>query len=270
MIAETDFFKSRDYERDGPSWRSRRLGLITDALFDLPLALCDATGRVRREASQLPVQRVLVASVNVPHREAELEKVLAALRRTRHDVTVALAPVGDRGKFHNINLALHQHDISAFDWLIVTDDDIALPPGFVDNFLYLATKAKLHLCQPAHRFHSFNRFLLTYRAWNSLVRLTNFVESGPITAFHRDSLGLLLPFPELRWSWGVDITWSEIGRRHDLRLGIIDATPIEHLKPISSNYDYKVAIAEAMEFLRQQGVTSSKKDILKNLGVVPI
>ena len=269
-MAETDFFKSRDYERDGPSWRSRRLGPITDALFDLPLALRGATGRIRRDARQLPVQRVLVASVNVPHREAELEKVLAALRHTRHDVTVALAPVGDRGKFHNINLALHQHDISAFDWLIVTDDDVALPPGFVDNFLYLAMKANLHLCQPAHRFHSFNRFLLTYRAWNSLVRLTNFVESGPITAFHRDSLGLLLPFPELRWSWGVDITWSEIGRRHDLRLGIIDATPIEHLKPISSNYDYKVAIAEAMEFLRQQGVTSSKKDILKNLGVVPI
>ena len=270
MIAETDFFRSRDYERDGPSWRSRRLGPITDALFGLPLALRGATGRVTREAQQLPVQRVLVASVNVPHREAELEKVLVALQRTRHDVTVALAPVGDRGKFHNINLALDQHDISAFDWLIVTDDDIAFPPGFTDNFLYLATKANLHLCQPAHQFHSFNRFLLTYRAWNSLVRLTNFVESGPITAFHRDSFGLLLPFPELRWSWGVDITWSEIGRRHDLRLGIIDATPIEHLRPISSNYDYKIAIAEAMEFLRQQGVTSSKKDILKNLGVVPI
>lgn len=269
-MAETDFFKSRDCERDGPSWRSRRLGPVTDALFDLPLALRGAKGRLSREAQQLPVQRVLVASVNVPYREAELENVLAELRRTRHDVTVALAPLGERGKFHNVNLALAERDVSTFDWLLVTDDDIAFPPGFMDNFLYLATKANLHLCQPAHRFHSFNRFLLTYRAWGSLVRLTNFVESGPITAFHRDSFGLLLPFPELRWSWGVDITWSEIGRRHGLRLGIIDATPIEHLKPISSNYDYRAAIAEAMEFLRQQGVTSRKKDILKNLGVVPI
>jgi hypothetical protein len=176
---------------------------------------------------------------------------------------------GRSRKVHNINLALAEHDISAFDWLIVTDDDITFPPDFLDSFLCLATKADLRLVQPAHRFYSFNRFLLTYRAWNSLVRLTNFVESGPIIALHRDSFGLLLPFPELRWSWGVDIIWSEIGSRHGLRLGIVDTTPIEHLKPISSNYDYKAAITEAREFLRQQGVTSRKKDILKNLGVVP-
>ena len=89
----------------------------------------------------------------------------------------------DRGTFHKINLAVAEYDIFAFDWLIVTDDDIAFPPDFMDSFPYLATKANLHLCQPAHRFHSFNRFLLTYRGWNSLVRLTNFVESCPITAF---------------------------------------------------------------------------------------
>ena len=201
-----DFFDDPYGEKRGLSWRGRTLGRITDPLFDLPLAWRGQARRLSEQAALLPVRRILVASVEAPGREAQLGRVLQALRQTRHDVTVALAPMAGRGKFQNINAALQGHDLAGFDWLLVTDDDVAVPPGFLDRFIALAELEGLKLCQPAHRFHSHARFELTLRAWNCLVRRTNFVECGPVTAFHRDAFSLLLPFAESRWAWGSTCT----------------------------------------------------------------
>src|SRR3712207_6895662 len=49
------------------------------------------------------------------------------LHATRHAVTVATAPTGTRGKFENLNALLAEHDARAHDWLLVVDDDVALP-----------------------------------------------------------------------------------------------------------------------------------------------
>ena len=38
--------------------------------------------------------------------------------------------MGDRGKFDNINVALQGYWLDQFDWLIVTDDDVRLPPNY--------------------------------------------------------------------------------------------------------------------------------------------
>ena len=51
----------------------------------------------------------------------------------------------------------------AFDWLLVVDDDVALPRGFLDRFLHAAERAGLRLAQPAHRLHSHAAWAVTRR-----------------------------------------------------------------------------------------------------------
>ena len=75
------------------------------------------------------------------------------------------------------NLLALQTD--SFDWLIIADDDIALEPGFLDDFIAASEAAGLSIAQPAHRFDSYANFGLTHRRWGALVRETRFVEIGP-------------------------------------------------------------------------------------------
>src|SRR4051794_14683336 len=49
------------------------------------------------------------------------------------------------------------------DWLLVIDDDVALPHGFLDRFLHVADAAGLRLAQPAHRLHSHAAWAITRR-----------------------------------------------------------------------------------------------------------
>ncbi len=260
-----DFFEDPYGEKRSWSWRSRALGRITDRVFDLPLALRGQARRLRRRAATMPQRRILVASVEVPGRRVHLDQVLHALQRTHHHMQTAVAPMAERGKFQNINLALQAHDVQEFDWLLVTDDDVAFPPHFLDDFIFLAELAGLRLCQPAHLFHSYAMFTLTYRSWNCLVRRTNFVECGPVTAFHRDIFPLVLPFAESRWAWGIDLHWSEQLRRRGRALGIVDATPIEHLKPVGNAYDFATALTEARGFLEEIRFDRAKRDVLQTV-----
>ena len=47
--------------------------------------------------------------------------------------------MADRGKFENIDLAIRQAPpLERFDWLVVTDDDIAFAAGFLDDLLMVA------------------------------------------------------------------------------------------------------------------------------------
>jgi Glycosyltransferase like family 2 len=249
-------------------WRGYRGGRVTDPLFDLRLALNARYRALARHASEMPSRHVHIASVDVPERRSALESVLRTLAASRHNVTVSLAPLGDRGKFENINLALHDVDLKPVDWLIVVDDDVAFPPRFLDRFLYASEAASLRICQPAHRFRSHTSFQVTQRVWNSLVHTTRFVECGPLTAFHRDVFGHVLPFPETRWSWGLDIIWAEIARREGFRIGVVDATPVEHLRPVAQSYDTGAAQAEMQNLLRRFGVHRNSQEIPETIAVL--
>jgi hypothetical protein len=198
-----------------------------------------------------------------------MKNVMQALSRTHHNVTAKFAPLGEgRGKFHNINACLEGVDMGGYDWLIVVDDDIAFADGFLDNFIYLAESANLQICQPAHKFRSYQSFELTLRQWGSLVRVTHFVECGPFTAFHKQIFPHVLPFPNLRWAWGTDIAWSEIARNKGFKIGIVDATPIRHLRPVAVSYEGRTATDEARAFLQQACVTQNRYEILQTVKVI--
>jgi hypothetical protein len=222
--------------------------------------------RLRRAARTQPPRRsVLVLGVERPGllMDAARDELLAS----RHEVEVVTAPAGARGKFENLNALLAEHRAEGHDWLLVIDDDVALPSGFLDAFLCAAERAGLKLAQPAHRLHSHAAWSVTRRRPGSTVRETTFVEIGPVTAFHRDVFGTLLPFPaELRMGWGLDVHWAAIAREHGWPIGIVDATPVGHTHaPAGAGYAREAAVAEATAFLG--GRPYVRRDEVRTLAV---
>jgi hypothetical protein len=83
-----------------------------------------------------------------------------------------------------------------------------------------------------------------------VVRETAFVEIGPVTAFAASTFSTLLPFPELRMGWGLDMHWAALARSRGWRCGVLDAVTIRHrAAPSGEAYSRQQAIAEAREFL---------------------
>jgi hypothetical protein len=263
---ERDFYASHFGNAQTLSWRNRRLGRIVDPVFDACLAVGGGKRKLRRSMKNVPELSVLIAGVSVPGRENEINTVTTKLARSgHHRIEVSIVPMGDRGKFENINWAIAGRDLAQYDWLIVTDDDITTPSGLLDECLCLATKSNFKIFQPAHRFHSFCTFRVTQRHWNALARQTCFVESGPLVGFHRDTFKSLLPFPILRWAWGTDVYWSAMARAAGWDIGIIDAAAIRHKRRIGRSYGQVIAIEEARAFLGECRIEHRRQDFLRTV-----
>jgi GT2 family glycosyltransferase len=203
---------------------------------------------VVRTARRRPRLRVLALGVERPG--LLMDAARAELLRSRHEVTVCTRPPGALGKFANLNALLAEHRPDEHDWLLVVDDDVALPRGFLDAFIALAEEADLVLAQPAHRLYSHAAWPVTRRRTRGLVRRSAFVEIGPVTAFRAAAFDALLPFPDLAMGWGLDVHWSAVAREHGWPVGIVDATPVGHtLAPVAGGYSREAAVAEARAFL---------------------
>jgi hypothetical protein len=182
------------------------------------------------------------------------------LLSSHHEVRFASTAMGGRGKFENLNQVLAEHPASGHDWLLVVDDDVQLPSGFLDSFLFLAGRFGLRLAQPAHRHRSHAAFAVTRRRPGCVARETAFVEIGPVVAFHRTVFTTLLPFPSLRMGWGLDAHWSAVAADRGWPIGIVDATPVRHgLRLIASSYDRGAAIDEARTFLTGRPYTPARE-----------
>lgn len=210
--------------------------------------------------------RVLVFSLYSHSFAPLVARTVAELGRSRRDVRVVLGALDEPaealaaqtalsglrggGKFENLNVLLEDADPSEAEWVIVVDDDVELPRGFLDQFLFLAGRFGLQLAQPALRRTSHAAWAVCRRERWSAVRVTRMVEIGPLTAFHRSLTPDLLPFPPLRMGWGLDLHWGGLALERGWRLGIVDATPIRHeARATASTYDRPEAIAELREFL---------------------
>jgi GT2 family glycosyltransferase len=205
-----------------------------------------------------PLQRVLVLGVERPERRQLASAIRAELLRSRHDVELHTCAAGDRGKFENLNLLLAAHPADEHDWLFVIDDDVQLPRGFLDRFLFLCERFSLALAQPAHRLNSHAAWPVTRRQPGSVVRETGFVEIGPVTAFAKRTFPVLLPFPALRMGWGLDMHWAALARQHGWRCGVLDAVAIGHrVAPAAADYAREDALAEARAFLAERPYLSA-------------
>jgi|HubBroStandDraft_3_1064219.scaffolds.fasta_scaffold49445_2 GT2 family glycosyltransferase len=217
-----------------------------------------------------PLRRVLVLGIERPEHRQLAAAAHAELLRSRHDVELHTAPPGARGKFENLNLLLHAPDggtgvgggtpIDGHDWLLVVDDDVQLPRGFLDRFLFLCERFSLSLAQPAHRLNSHAAWPVTRRRAGSVVRETSFVEIGPVTAFASVTFPVLLPFPDLRMGWGLDVHWAALARERRWRCGVIDAVAVGHrAAPAAAGYARGDALAEARAFLAERPYLSARE-----------
>jgi len=180
-----------------------------------------------------------------------LEHALAELRRSRHSVRVVTGPVAHGGKFQNLNGLLA--GVEPADWLLVVDDDVVLPRDFLDRFIAISEKLGFDLAQPAQTLASHAAWRFARRHAFSVARETNFVEIGPVTAFSRAAAAELLPFPDLRYGWGLDAHWAALAAERRWKLGVIDALPVRHEeRPVAMSYSTDAAVTEARDFLSER------------------
>ena len=231
---------------------------------------CEALDRaalVARRADRLaraqPPRRVLVIGIYRP--DSLVADALPRLRSPRHQVAIALGATGTAepalaahtvaerlsgGKFENLNQVLARTGVEDVDWLLAIDDDVRLPGRFLDRFIALCERFRLDLAQPAQTLRSHSAWKVARRRPASLVRETRFVEIGPLTAFGRRAQAQLLPFPELRFGWGLDLHWAALAAERGWRLGVVDAVPVRHeSRVVGAGYAHTDAIDEAARFL---------------------
>jgi hypothetical protein len=254
-VAPTDDFLSGT---SGQVWgvRATSRALLRDAVCDAAALARLERWRLRRAARSGPRRRVLALGVERTDVPNVLDRARARLLESRHDVRFAATVAGDRGKFENLDELLERNPAAGHDWLLVVDDDVLLPPGFLDVFLFLAERFDLALAQPAHRWRSHAAWRITRRRPGVVARETRFVEIGPVCALRADTFDDLLPFPPLRFGWGLDAHWSAVARTRGWRLGVVDATPVRHgLRQIATSYDRSDAVDEARAFLADHPYT---------------
>jgi hypothetical protein len=246
--------------------RRGSLRRLADAVLDRGLQASGALRAIDSAAERMPRRDVLVASVYRPPGDL-LAGTLRALESDRHDVRTALGSTGAPtlpgtvaqdlagGKFENLNVLIG--DATA-DWILVVDDDVVLPPRFLDRMLALCERFGLDLAQPAQSLASHAAWRVARRRPLSLLRETRFAEIGPVTIFSRAAAAELMPFPPLRFGWGLDLSWAATALDRGWRVGVADALAVRHeAGPVGSVYSSEAAIAEAREFLSTRPYLSS-------------
>ncbi|MEA2126664.1 MAG: hypothetical protein QOI80_3446 [Solirubrobacteraceae bacterium] len=205
---------------------------------------------LRAAARKGPRRRVLAICVARPAGAARVAAARRELERSRHDVEIELVtPAPGAGRWQNLAPLLA--GVQA-DWVLVFDDDVVLPHGFLDAFLLCAERLELRLAQPAHAYRSHAAWPVTRRRPGVAARTTRFVEQGPVLALDAVAAGALLPPPPLQMGWGLDNHWSALAAEAGWPIGIVDATPVRHVKPVAGDYPHAAAIAEAEAFLRDR------------------
>lgn len=141
-------------------------------------------------------------------------------------------------KFKLLNKILSDIDLELYDYIIFTDDDIAIHDSFIDVYVHIVDKYELKIAQPARTRHSFNIHKIVLQKDNSIARVTNFVEIGPIFSFHSSIFKNVLPFPEdAEMGWGLDYVWPKIAEKNSFKIGIVDLISADHsYRPQSKTY----------------------------------
>jgi len=250
----------------------RRLGELAYGALDTLAGTRRGATRLARSAPA-PLD-VLVIGVYRPG--SLLAEALPALLSERHRVRIALGSAGPPdeplrehtvaegltgGKFQNLNRVLEDAAwAGAPDWTIAIDDDVRLPRAFLDRFVGVCEAFELDLAQPAQTLRSHSAWKVTRRRPASLVRETRFVEIGPVTAFGRAAAAELLPFPQLRYGWGLDLHWAAVAAERGWRLGVVDALPVRHeFGVVAAAYLREDAVEEAARFLAERPYLPSER-----------
>jgi hypothetical protein len=245
--------------------RARTRARIQDLLDDAALWSKLVPLRLERDAQRSATGKVHVLGLYSADLGWNMARTVMELSNSRRQVEFTLGAIDGAdeslasktvasdlrgGKFENLNSLLEQAPARDADWLVVVDDDVQVPDGFLDRLLFLAERFRFQLVQPALRHTSHAAWRVCRRERWSVARDVQLVEIGPLLAVHRSIADHLLPFPALRMGWGLDLHWGGLAKQRGWRLGIIDATPIRHeLRAVAATYDRQAALDEMRCFL---------------------
>ena len=80
----------------------------------------------------------------------------------------------------------------------------------------------------------------------------------------------LLPFPALRYGWGLDLHWAALAAERGWRLGIVDALPVRHeQRPGGGAYGHAEAIEEAQRLPPERRPYAAERAGVGTLGAQP-
>lgn len=152
-----------------------------------------------------------------------------------------------------LNRLLRDVNLADYEYVMIVDDDIALPAVFVDHYLRIVAQRGFALSQPARTHNSYIDHYFVAQLMGIESRETNFVEIGPLFVVHQSAYSLILPLDERPpMGWGLDFVWPVLIERQGLSMGIVDACPVEHCfrKPVAY-YDYVEADTGMKKFFSE-------------------
>lgn len=154
-------------------------------------------------------------------------------------------------KFVILNRVLGSTNLCDYDYVIITDDDIELPPFFLDRYLAWVEKYDFALAQPARTHDSYIDHRFVEQLNGITARQTRYVEIGPLFSVRADALPILMPFDVTTpMGWGYDFTWPLAMEAAKLKLGIVDAVPVNHkLREPVANYVHSDADGQMTKYL---------------------
>jgi len=228
---------------------------------------------VKRETMRSPERqrtRVLVIGIYLADRANTSSHLVERFARTPHldvdqkwiaingnpgsDAVAGVTVERIRGfepKFAILNRVLPMLGWEAYDFVVISDDDIVVPEGFLDRFIRSQLEFDLALAQPArtrtsHADHEFVRQRTELRG-----RQTRFVEIGPLLSIRWDLAREIIPFDETSpMGWGYDFVWPTLVESRGLKMGIIDSIAVDHsLRGLATTYDKQKAIQDMHRLL---------------------
>jgi glycosyltransferase involved in cell wall biosynthesis len=191
-------------------------------------------------------------------------------KREVADVT-ACKLTGNKPKFEILNELLAAEDLTQFDYVLLCDDDIVLPHHFADHFLSLQSRLDFALAQPARTSESYIDHPIVEQQRGVVARQTLFVEIGPVVSVHKSAFDLLFPFDLISpMGWGYENVWAHRLTEQALRMGIIDAVPVDHSmrKPVV-HYSW-VTADEGRTALWEKHTHLALDRCMRVLDVIPI
>lgn len=240
----------------------------------------DAPGRASAATLQEKKPRVLVLGIYLANRPNTCAHLVQRFSESRNysvtqawvalngdppDKDVAAVTVdrieGFVPKFCIMNRILAGIDWTGFDYLIFVDDDIVVAAGFLDAFLGRQEEFDLAIAQPARTPNSYADRKFCRQRKGIRGRRTRFVEIGPLFSVRKDFVRTILPFDERSgMGWGYDFVWPVLAETANLRMGIIDSTPVDHsLRDQASAYSSSAA-GEAMRVYLEGKTHLSKQE----------
>jgi hypothetical protein len=250
---------------------ARRLANYPRAVLAAPFvaATRGAVARIEASSDAAPPERVLLLGIYRARNERHLAPIvreaaargwsvrLWSLDRAAPDLASTTVGVGPGAKFPLLDaIAGSAGDTTAYDWVVVTDDDIALGGGRLADLLTIADLAGLDLVQPAHTELSHRDNAITLRRPLSIARRTTFVEIGPLFAVRGAWSGAVVASDGRHtMGWGRELEWADLAAR-GLRLGVVDAVGVRHLSPAGKTYDWREQHERLRELLDERGLAS--------------